>query len=80
MQEVGERLGLAAETTRLFERSQRIAQREALVNEIGTRLQSTSNIEAALAEAARSLKQTLRADKVAIRLGTPPATNGGSET
>lgn len=80
VQEVGERLGLAAETTRLFERSQRIAQREALVNEIGTRLQATSNIEATLAEAARSLKQTLRADKVAIRLGTPPATNGGSET
>jgi GAF domain-containing protein len=79
VQEVGERLGLAAETTRLFERSQRIAQREALVNEIGTRLQSTSNIEATLAEAARSLKQTLRADKVAIRLGTPPAANGESE-
>jgi GAF domain-containing protein len=76
IQEVGERFGLAAENTRLFERSQRIAQREALVNEIGVRLQSSNNIEATLAEAARSLKQTLRADKVAIRLGTPPETNG----
>jgi GAF domain-containing protein len=76
IQEVGERFGLAAENTRLFERSQRIAQREALVNEIGVRLQTSSSIEATLAEAARSLKQTLRADKVAIRLGTPPAGNG----
>ncbi len=81
IQEVGERFGLAAENTRLFEQSQRIAQREALVNEIGVRLQASNNIEATLAEAARSLKQTLRADKVAIRLGTPPAANGngGSE-
>jgi len=76
VQEVGERFGLAAENTRLFEQSQRIAQREALVNEIGVRLQASNNIETTLAEAARSLKQTLRADKVAIRLGTPPATNG----
>jgi GAF domain-containing protein len=76
IQEVGERFGLAAENTRLFEQSQRIAQREALVNEIGVRLQASNNIESTLAEAARSLKQTLRADKVAIRLGTPPATNG----
>jgi GAF domain-containing protein len=81
IQEVGERFGLAAENMRLFERSQRIAQREALVNEIGVRLQASNNIEATLAEAARSLKQTLRADKVAIRLGTPPAAygNGGGE-
>jgi GAF domain-containing protein len=76
IQEVGERFGLAAENTRLFERSQRIAQREALVNEIGVRLQASNNIEATLAEAARSLKQSLRADKVAIRLGTPPDGNG----
>ncbi len=76
IQEVGERFGLAAENTRLFEQSQRIAQREALVNEIGVRLQASNNIETTLAEAARSLKQTLRADKVAIRLGTPPAGNG----
>jgi|FLYN01.1.fsa_nt_gi GAF domain-containing protein len=79
IQEVGERFGLAAETTRLFEQSQRIAQREALVNEIGVRLQASNNIETTLAEAARSLKQTLRADKVAIRLGTPPGNGARKE-
>lgn len=72
LQEVGERLGLAAETTRLFEESRRVAQREALVNEIATRLQASSSVEIALNTAARTLKETLRVGRVAIRLGTPP--------
>jgi GAF domain-containing protein len=76
VQEVGERFGLAVENLRLFEESQRIAYREAMVNEISTRLQASNNVEAVLAEAARSLSQTLNVGKVAIRLGAPPAANG----
>lgn len=72
MQEVGERFGLAAENTRLVEESQRSAQREALVNEISSRLQVSNNVETTLTEAARSLQEVLKASKVAIRLGTPP--------
>ncbi len=75
LEEVGEQLGLAAETTRLFQGSQRLAQREALVNEIATRLQTSNNVETTLTEAARSLRDALRAEKVVIRLGPPP-TNG----
>lgn len=78
IEEVGEQLGLAAETNRLFETSQRVAQREALVNEIATRLQASNNVEMTLNEAARSLRSTLKAQKVAIRLGTPPAANGSN--
>lgn len=73
IQEVGERLGLAAENIRLFETSQNIAQREALVNEIATRLQASNSVEMALNAAARSLKETVKASRVAIRLGTPTA-------
>jgi GAF domain-containing protein len=76
IEEVGEQLGLAAETNRLFETSQRVAQREALVNEIATRLQASNNVEMTLNEAARSLRSTLKANRVAIRLGTPTTTNG----
>jgi GAF domain-containing protein len=76
VQEVSDRFGLAAENTRLVEESQRIAQREALVNEISSRLQAANNIEATLTEAARSLRDALKANKVAIRLGSPPASNG----
>jgi transcriptional regulator with GAF, ATPase, and Fis domain len=69
--EVSERFGLAAENTRLVEESQRIAQRESLINEITSRFQAAQNVEATLAEAARSLSETLQADKVMIRLGVP---------
>jgi GAF domain-containing protein len=69
--EVGDRFGVAVETARLFEQSQRIAQREALVNEIGAKLQATNDVEATLSEAARSLKEAFKAQKVSIRLGTP---------
>ncbi len=72
VQEVGERFGLAAENTRLLEESQRLALREALVNEISNRLQASNNVETTLTEAARSLQDSLKAAKVSIRLGQPP--------
>jgi GAF domain-containing protein len=80
MEEVSEQLGLAAESNRLYETSQRIAQREALVNEISTRLQSGTSVEMTLTSAARSLKDVLKANRVAIRLGKPPVetSNGGN--
>ncbi len=83
VEEISERFGLAVETARLYQESQSSAQRQALINEIGTKLQSANNIEATLSEAARSLQKTLKAHKVAIRLGAPPAVangqNGGAE-
>ncbi|HEX2906475.1 MAG TPA: GAF domain-containing protein [Phototrophicaceae bacterium] len=74
IQEVGERLGMAAESNRLFEASQNVAQREALVNEIATQLQASNTVEMTLSAAARSLKETMKASRVAIRLGPPPTT------
>ncbi len=73
LEEVGEQLGMAAETNRLFEGSQRLAQREALVNEIATRLQTSTSVEMTLNVAARSLKEALKAERVSIRLGARPA-------
>jgi GAF domain-containing protein len=73
LEEVGEQLGMAAENSRLFETTQRYAQREALVNEIANRMQSTSSVDMTLNEAARSLQQYLGANRVSIRLGAPPA-------
>ena len=78
--EVSERFGLAAENTRLVEESQRTAQRETLINQITSRFQSAQNVEATLAEAARSLSETLSADKVKIRLGTPESYENGKES
>lgn len=69
--EVSERFGLAAENTRLVEQSQRTAQREALINVISGRLQTTNNVESTLAEVARSLSEVLNAERVVVRLGKP---------
>jgi len=79
MEEVSEQLGLAAESNRLYETSQRIAQREALVNEISTRLKSGTSVEMTLTSAARSLKDVLKANRVAIRLGKPPVETRNGE-
>lgn len=78
--DISERFGLAAENTRLLEQSQRSAQRETLINEISSRLQTTNNVEATLAEAARSLRETLKAQRVLIRLGQPEDTNGKGQS
>ncbi len=69
---VAERFGLAVESTRLYEESRRVAHRETMLNEIGSRLQRTNSIDSVLAEAARGLQTSLGANRVAIRLGLPP--------
>ncbi|MDX1994516.1 MAG: GAF domain-containing protein [bacterium] len=73
VQEISERFGLAAENVRLLDESQRLAQRETLVNQITSRLQTNNNVEATLTEAARGLREAIKAQKVSIRLGSPPA-------
>lgn len=77
--EISERFGLAAENTRLVEESQRSAQRATMINQMTSRFQSAQNVEATLAEAARSLSDTLSADKVMIRLGVPENPANGKE-
>jgi len=69
VREVSERFGLAVENARLVDESQRTAHREALVNQISSRLQATNNVEAMLNEAAYSVQEALKAQRVAIRLG-----------
>ncbi len=75
---VAERLGLAAEGVRLYEESRRSAYREATVNEISGRLQSSNSINTVLSEAARTIQTTLGAQRVAIRLGQPPTPHNGN--
>lgn len=78
VREISERFGLAAENTRLLEESLRTAQRESLINEIGRRLQTSSDVETTLTEAARSLQTALDAQKVTIQLGSPAAKTNGN--
>lgn len=71
IQDVSERFGLSVENMRLVDESQRIAQRETLINEITSRLQGSNDVETILNEALRSISETLQASKVAVRLGVP---------
>ncbi len=73
MREVSERFGLAVENVRLLDESQRTAEREALVNQISSQIQSANNVEAMLTETAKSLRTVLKAERIAIRLGAPKA-------
>jgi GAF domain-containing protein len=70
--EVSERFGVAVENVRLVNESQRNAQREAYVNQIVGRLQTVNNVEDMVTEAAKGLRDALKAPKIAIKLGTPP--------
>jgi len=71
VEEIGQRFGLAAENARLVDESQKAAQQEMLINQLNQRLQTTDRIEATLSNAARSLHDLLKANRVAIRMGSP---------
>lgn len=83
MQEVASRLALSLESSRLYDEAQRLALREALINDIGARLQTVSGTQNVLAAAAQGLQSALQASRVAIRLGalqeTPNSAPAGEE-
>ena len=74
--EIGGRFGQITDNIRLVQVSQNTAQREAIANEIGSRLQGTQNVETTLAEAARSLQEATNAQRIAIRLAPISKANG----
>jgi GAF domain-containing protein len=71
--QVVERIGLAVENARLLDEAQRLAQREAMVNEISARMQTTTGVDAVLSAATQSIAEALQAPRVAVRLGDPSA-------
>jgi GAF domain-containing protein len=73
---VSQRLGLAMENRRLFDETQRVAQRETLINDIAADLQSATGIDTIIQRAARHLQQTLSAQQVTIHLDTLPNEQG----
>lgn len=67
-QEVVNRLAVALDSARLFENSQRLAERERLVNEVAARLQGASDMTDMLSLAAQEIRQALGAHMVSVRL------------
>ncbi|MBI5667325.1 MAG: GAF domain-containing protein [Chloroflexi bacterium] len=75
-QELANRLAISLDNARLFEESQRAAERERIVNTIAARLTPQTEINEILQTAVREVGQALRAPQVSIRLSH---TNGKHE-
>ncbi len=66
--ELASRLAVNADNARLLEQSQRLAERERLVNTISDRLSRQTNVEQVLQVAVKELGQALRLPQASIRL------------
>ncbi|MGC9395558.1 MAG: substrate-binding domain-containing protein [Anaerolineae bacterium] len=70
VQAVAERVGLAAETLRLLDETQRSAAQERLVGEVTARVRATLDMNTILQTAVREIAQALDAQQAEVRLGT----------
>jgi GAF domain-containing protein/HAMP domain-containing protein len=77
-QELANRLAISLENARLFEESQRAAERERIVNAISAKLTPQTEIEEILQTAVREVGQALRAPQVSIRLQHTNGNGNGS--
>jgi GAF domain-containing protein len=76
---VAEQLGIALESARLHEDTQRSAARERTIAEVGARVRASLDLEAMLRTAASEMRQALNLGDLVIRLAPPGAVNGSDE-
>src|SRR5258708_18813595 len=70
--ELAARFAISADNTRLFEQTQRVAQRERLVNEIAGKLIQQTDVSEILKVAVQEVGQALRVPQTSIRLAINP--------
>jgi GAF domain-containing protein/HAMP domain-containing protein len=70
LQEVAAQVGLALENARLFQQTERRAQREAMISQIVARIRQKSDVEGIMQTAVRELGKALRSPHAYIRLAT----------
>lgn len=70
LEQVSEQVALAMETTRLFEETQRTAQRERLIGEITAKIRASTNIQDILEITAVELGKALGTSRALVRLAT----------
>ncbi len=76
LREMGEQLGLALESARLYQDTQRRAAREELTSELTARIRESLDLETVLQTAVAEMRQALDIDKVEVRLGRGGLANG----
>lgn len=75
LQSIANQVAIALQNAAVYKRTQQHAQREALINEIGQKIQSTTSVDMALKTAVRELGQALSATQTVVKLKNG-ATNG----
>lgn len=81
LQSIANQLAIALQNARLFDRAQRQASQEALINQISQKIQATLSIEGVLQVAAEELGQALPAARARVTLGQPDnGANGRRQT
>lgn len=68
LEQVSEQMALAMETTRLFEETQRRAERERLIGEITAKIRASTDVQHILETAAMELGQALGTSRALVRL------------
>jgi GAF domain-containing protein/HAMP domain-containing protein len=68
LESIGEQLGIALENARLFEETQRLAQRERISTDVASKIWSSTNVDTILQTAIQELGRALNVSQGAIRL------------
>jgi GAF domain-containing protein len=77
---VTSQVALALENARLFEEAQRRASREELTSAITARIRASLDIDTVLKTAVQEMRQALGLPEVVIRLASPAASSGDTES
>ncbi|MBF8284414.1 MAG: GAF protein, partial [Anaerolineales bacterium] len=75
-----EQVAVALQNTRSYAQAQRQADREALINTIGQKIQNAATVDDAIQVAIRELGRTLGAQRTSVRLNVAAKSRNGQES